>query len=70
MSDLNELMDRDPLEYTKQDLDSIIAYHRRHHAQVAAGKKATKEDGPKLKIDLEALGFKKAPVVPTIRRRV
>lgn len=73
MSDLDELMDRDPLELSSQDLDAIIAYQRKHRANLEGGKgKAKKEQGPGLKLDLAALGLVAKPtaVEPTIKRRV
>ena len=73
MSDLDELMDRDPLELSAQDIDSIIAYQRKHRAQVAGGKRAKKDDGPGVSIDLAKLGLvPSAPVagVAAVKRRV
>lgn len=56
-SELDELMARDPLELSAQDIDSIIAYQRQQRARKEAGgktKRATK-DGPPSGIDLVAL---------------
>jgi len=50
MSDLDELMSRDPLDLSAQDIDQIIAYHRAQRARRAAGEKPTKPSGPKLDI--------------------
>lgn len=50
MSDLNDLMDKDPLELSKQDIDAIIAYHRNHRANVQAGVKTKKDTGPKISL--------------------
>lgn len=36
-SELDELMSRDPLDLSSQDIDSIIAYHRDLRAKKAAG---------------------------------
>ena len=41
-NDLDELMSRDPLSLSAQDIDSIIAYHRTQRARKAAGEKPTK----------------------------
>lgn len=50
MSDLNDLMDKDPLELSSQDIDAIIAYHRNHRANLAAGIKTKKDTGPKVSL--------------------
>lgn len=42
MSDLDELMSRDPLELSEIDLKQIIEYHRNLRARRAAGEKFTK----------------------------
>ena len=41
-SDLDDLMSRDPLNLSTQDIDSIIAYHRNQRARRAAGEKPSK----------------------------
>ena len=41
-NDLDELMSRDPLSLSTQDIDSIIAYHRAQRARKASGEKPTK----------------------------
>lgn len=68
-NEIDELMDKDPLELSAQDLDAIIAYQRKQKANFDAGIKPTKggSDGP-VKIDLVALGLAKAPEV--IKRRI
>lgn len=62
-STIDELMSRDPLELTKQDLDKIISYHRNMRAKAEKGEKVAKpkptRDGVSL---LDSLGIKKAPV--------
>lgn len=67
MNDLDELMSRDPLSLSAQDIDNIIKYHRNQRARRAAGEKPTKP-----KIDLSAI-LKQARVVAvpavTIKRR-
>lgn len=51
MSDLNALMDRDPLSLSTQDIDSIIAYQRQHRATMeSGGKRARKVEGPKVDV--------------------
>lgn len=73
-NEIDELMARvseDPINAPKQDLDAIIAYHRRNRANAEAGIKPKKETGPKQTLDLAALGLSK-PVVtaPPMKRRV
>lgn len=70
---IDELMDRDPLELTEQDLDAIIAYQRKQRARYEAGEKPSKPKGPavgKSGVDLlKALGMGAKPD-PTFKRRV
>lgn len=65
---LDELMSRDPLELTDQDLDKIIAYHRKQRAMAEAGVKVPKpkHSGPGL---ADILGIKPKADVPAIKRR-
>ena len=42
MSDLDLLMDLDPLSLSDVDIDAIVAYHRNIRAKKAAGEKPTK----------------------------
>lgn len=69
MTDLDDLMDKDPLSLTKEDIDDIIAYHRRLRSEPGVRPKRVVEAGPK--IDLAAIGLVK-PVVaaPVVRRRI
>lgn len=72
MSDLDELMFKNPLKMTAEDIDTIIAYHRKRRATLAAGGKAPrakKETGPAKTIDLKALGLKKSEPGSIIKRR-
>jgi hypothetical protein len=41
-NDLDELMARDPLTLSAQDIDAIIDYHRKQRARRASGEKPTK----------------------------
>jgi len=69
---IDELMSLDPLDLAKDPaaIDAIIAYHRNNRANAEAGiVKPKKENGPKLKLDLSALGFAKAEG-PVVKRRV
>lgn len=70
-NDIDLLMSLDPLEYSKQDIDIIIAYHRNQRAMRESGVKrgkAKKDTGPKTSIDLEKLGLK--PTAPKLIRRI
>lgn len=49
MSDLDLLMDLDPLSLSDADIDAIVAYHRNIRAKKAAGEKPTKP-----KVDVSA----------------
>ncbi len=51
MSDLDDLMNADPLGLSDQDVDGIIAYQRRHRAMVESGVKPKKEKGPAVSLD-------------------
>lgn len=66
MSDLDDLINTDPLALTKADLDGIIAYHRKARA---SGAKPKKDTGPKTSGDgaslLDSLGLgKRKEVAP------
>ena len=51
-NDLDELMDRDPLDLSDQDINRIIEYHRASRARRAAGEKVTRPtNAPTLNID-------------------
>ncbi len=50
MSDLSDLMNKDPLSLTKDDLTQIVEYHRKTRENYVAGVKAPKAkaaSGPK-----------------------
>jgi hypothetical protein len=71
-SELDELMSRNPLEMTKDDINSIIAYQRADRARRAEGgngkgrKRTDLKDHGGGAIDLAALGLVKKPsAVPT-----
>lgn len=67
---VDQLMEIDPLNLTAENIDSIIAYHRKARAN-ATGGKAKKDTGPKVDISevMKALGGAPAPVVGIVRRR-
>lgn len=72
MSDINDLMDRDPLELSEQDIDAIIAYQRKMRGLAESGKRPKKEAGPTKKLSLLDLGItaKAEPATLGVRRRV
>lgn len=68
---VDALMDLDPLSLTTENIDSIIAYHRKARANVASGGKARKDTGPKIDIGevMKNLGGTPAPAAGIVRRR-
>ena len=73
-SELDTLMDLDPLELTAKDLDKVVAYHRESRAKRESGVKPSREAGPKLKISSDILDglLKDKPKAaePTLKRRI
>lgn len=69
-SELDELMQRDPLELSSADIDKIIAMQRQFRARKESGAKTrkAKDEGPKQTLDLAALGLLKTPATPTITK--
>lgn len=74
---LDEIMDRDPLLLSDQDLDAIIAYQRKYRANLEAGgskpKRATAAAKGAVKIDITAITKALAPATPVsggIKRRI
>lgn len=67
-SEIDALMDLDPLSLTAENIDEIIAYHRKARA---GGPKPKKDSGPKLDISALVQGMtESAPsVAGKIRRR-
>ncbi len=65
-SELDELISRDPLDLSAQDIDKIIASQRQARARREAGGKTKKgaSDAPKQTLDLAALGLVKAAPAP------
>jgi hypothetical protein len=69
---VDELMELDPLDLTAENIDAIIAYHRKARASASLGGKAKRDTaGPKVDISavLQALGGTPAPAASAIRRR-
>lgn len=62
------LMSLDPLELTSDNIDAIIAYHRKARA---GGAKPRRESGPKVDISNALAGImgEAAPATAQIRRR-
>ena len=68
MNDLDELMSKDPLSLSDQDIDSIIAYQRRHRANVEGGGKVRKDKGPGVSLGNLVQGLV-GKVEPKVTRR-
>jgi len=68
MNDLDELMSRDPMELSSQDIDSIIKYHRSLRARRAAGEKPTKPASASVNIDDIRDALVKKPASTFVRR--
>lgn len=68
-SELDELMSRDPLQLSAQDIDAIIQYQRQARARRESGAKTKKAtaDSPPSGIDLVSLVTKK-PTAPVITK--
>jgi hypothetical protein len=70
-SELDELMSRDPLELSAQDIDKIIAYQRQQRAKREQGggrTKRPKAEPGSVSISLASLGIKATPVAPVISK--
>jgi hypothetical protein len=70
-SELDELMSRDPLELSAQDIDKIIAYQRQQRAKREQGggrTKRPKAEPGSVSISLASLGIKTTPVPPVISK--
>lgn len=66
---IDELMNRDPLELSAQDIDEIIAYQRKQRARTEAGVKPEKPTGPKISLDTILTTLKIAPPKVDIGKR-
>lgn len=55
MSDIDDLMDKDPLGLSNRDLEAIIAYHRNRRASEDAPRGRAKKASPEAKAQLSAL---------------
>jgi hypothetical protein len=68
LSELDRLMNEDPLNLSAQDIDAIIAYHRSLRARRASGEKSTKPTADISDIMTKLIGESKPAV--TITRRL
>lgn len=73
-NELDELMDKDPLSLSKQDIDAIIAYQRKARANYESGVKPKKGSGeavvPLGNIVASLLGQAAPTPAQTVKRRV
>jgi hypothetical protein len=70
-NEIDELMDRDPLELTKDDIANIVKYHRSVRHQIESGHKPKKDTGPKLSLDSVLKNLIPAkPAAPPMKRRI
>lgn len=65
-NEIDRLMSLDPLELSAQDIDSIIAYHRKNRLAVEAGLRP-KRGQASAPINLEEIGL--VPKAPAIKKR-
>lgn len=72
MSEIDDLMNLDPLELSSQDIDKIIAYQRKQKQNFELGIKPKKEKGASVSLDnvLSALKVQAPTDAPKIIRRV
>lgn len=68
-SEIDELMDKDPMQLSKQDLDAIIAYHRKAQANFVSGVKPKKEKGPSVDLSGVVQSLTNTPQAVPIKRR-
>ena len=69
---IDELMEIDPLSLTADNIDQIIAHHRKARQNAAQGIKAKKERGPSVDISsvmANLTGAAPTAGTPTVRRR-
>lgn len=76
MSDLDDLMNLDPLHMTSDDIAGIVNHHRKQRVLIAQGVKPKKDTGPKTDISaiMNRLSVKLSgdlPMpAPTVKRRI
>lgn len=72
-NEIDDLMDLDPVGLSDQDLDKIIATHRKWRKDFESGIKPKKQTGEKQKIDIASLVqniTKNTDDAPVIKRRI
>lgn len=73
MSELDELMNLDPLSLTRDspEIEKLIAHYRKQRADRVAGKKPQKEKGPAADVStlLDGLKLAKPPSTGGVMRR-
>lgn len=69
-NEIDELMDLDPTLLSAQNIDSIIAYHRKARASHEAGVKPKKGGGEKVSLDSVVKALAPPAATAGIRRRV
>ncbi len=69
MNDLDEIMSKDPLSLTDQDINQIILYQRRQRANVEGGGKTKKEKGPAAVVDISSVLGALAKPTAALKRR-
>lgn len=70
-SELDELIGRNPLDLSSQDIDKIVAMERSYRAKKEQGggrTKRPKAEPGSVSISLASLGIKAAPVAPVISK--
>lgn len=72
MSEIDDLMNLDPLGLSSQDVDKIIAYQRKQKQNFELGIKPKKEKGASVSLDnvLSALKVNAPEAVATVKRRI
>lgn len=55
MSDLNDIFEIDPLSYTTEKIDALIAHYRERRTQYKVGGTAPKEKKEKVELKLDDL---------------
>lgn len=69
LTDIDALMDKDPLSLTSTDIDDIIKYHRIQRQRRASGAKPIKDTaGPK--VDLTSIMASILPAKAEVKRRI
>lgn len=71
MSEIDDLMSRDPLNLTNQDLDKLIEYHREQRRRRASGERPRKPSEPTADISQIAKAIiQQSKPATNLRRRI